>query len=114
MEEYRGKYRKTSSNASYVSSKKNSGSKGFFAGLFKQTIWSAIILAVSVMISSSSSPIAQSTAQYIKSAICYKPDIDWAVESISTFFEKNEETEDGGADEAVPVSSEDKNEEVPK
>ena len=109
MEEYRGKYRKTTSKSQYTSGGKKK-SKGFLAGLFKQTIWSAVILGVAVFISSSSNPAAKNAAQYVKSAITYKPDRDWAVDSINTFFGKNENAD--SAEDAVTASTEDKNAEV--
>ncbi len=117
MEEYRGKYRKTSPRARYTYGKnKSNHAKGFLSGLFKQTIWAAIILAAVFMISSSSSPTAQSITKYIKSAISYQPDIEWALEDINTFFgrdtKKNTEnnTNTENAEESVTASTEDNNE----
>lgn len=115
MEEYRGKYRKTSAKSKKYVQNGGSAKKGFLNGLLKQTLWSAAILAAAVAVSYSHNPTAQSAAKYVKSAITYKPDIEWAVDSINTFFGKNEQNgstnntnEQDGA-EAKAVSAEDKN-----
>lgn len=115
MEEYRGKYRRTSAKSKYVGGGK-SARRGFLAGLFRQTLWSAAILAAAVAVSSSANPAAQSAAKYVKSAITYKPDIAWAVDGISAFFGKsgqnadeNAQNEQNEQDETQAVSTEDKN-----
>ncbi len=115
MEEYRGKYRRTSAKSKYVGGGK-SARRGFLAGLFRQTLWSAAILAAAVAVSSSANPAAQSAAKYVKSAITYKPDIEWAVDGISAFFGKsgqnadeNAQNEQNEQDETQAVSTEDEN-----